>query len=226
MTKAATRIVLPHFQESGKPFVLLFWSRDPDMSASITAGQHRRVWCRASTAPAAWRARAMPTPCWANCSTRLKETGPGQDHRCFRHRRSRLHHHQPCQRHQPFRAFRSSAPLVDLPSGFLAIDLAATLGLPLRPPGDTGAPLDFSNGAKLPGGSGMLGSDPAHPDVVVAANGGSDLIYLPAECQDGRRKNGRRHRQFPPDPGLCQRHFRQRRSGQISRRAVHERCRI
>ncbi len=32
MSKAATRIVLPHFRESGKPFVLLFWSRDPDNS--------------------------------------------------------------------------------------------------------------------------------------------------------------------------------------------------
>jgi len=40
----------------------------------------------------------------------------------------------------------------------------STLGLPLRPPGDTGAPVDFSNGGKLPGGSGMLG-DPAHPDM-------------------------------------------------------------
>src|SRR6185312_10024345 len=56
-----------------------------------------------------------------------------------------------------------SAPgsTVDLPSGFLAADLAKVLGLKLN-------------------GSSMLGSDPAHPDVVVAANGGSDLIYLPA----------------------------------------------
>ncbi len=32
MAKAATRIVLPHLAQSGKPFVLLFWSRDPDKS--------------------------------------------------------------------------------------------------------------------------------------------------------------------------------------------------
>ena len=36
MAKAGTRIVLPHFKESGKPFVLLFWSRDPDMSQHLT----------------------------------------------------------------------------------------------------------------------------------------------------------------------------------------------
>ena len=27
--------------------------------------------------------------------------------------------------------------------------------------------------------NGLIGSDPTHPDVVVAANGGSDLVYLP-----------------------------------------------
>jgi len=60
------------------------------------------------------------------------------------------------------------------------MDLAASLGMPLRPPGDTGPSVDFKNGGKLPGGSGMLGKDPHHPDVIVAANGGTDLIYLPA----------------------------------------------
>lgn len=30
-------------------------------------------------------------------------------------------------------------------------------------------------------GSGVIGKDPAKPDVVVAANGGSDLIYLPGK---------------------------------------------
>jgi len=28
-------------------------------------------------------------------------------------------------------------------------------------------------------GNGLIGSDPAHPQIVVAANGGSDLVYLP-----------------------------------------------
>ena len=30
-------------------------------------------------------------------------------------------------------------------------------------------------------GNGLIGSDPAKPDVVVATNGGSDLIYLPGK---------------------------------------------
>ena len=65
--------------------------------------------------------------------------------------------------------------------------------------------MDFGNGGKLAGGSGLLG-DPQHPDVVVAANGGADLIYLPeANAKDlaGDIVN------FLTGPGLCQRHFRQ-----------------
>ena len=39
----------------------------------------------------------------------LEGTGPRQDHRCFRHRRSWLCHRQPDQRHQPFQPFRRGA---------------------------------------------------------------------------------------------------------------------
>ena len=35
--KATTRIVLPHFAQGAKPFVLLFWSRDPDLSQHNTS---------------------------------------------------------------------------------------------------------------------------------------------------------------------------------------------
>jgi hypothetical protein len=64
-----------------------------------------------------------------------------------------------------------------LPYGFVAIDLAHALGMTLYDP-------DAKNAAVAPGtypvrGNGLLGSDPAKPEIVVASNGGSDLIYLP-----------------------------------------------
>src|SRR6202000_2576918 len=64
-----------------------------------------------------------------------------------------------------------------LPMGFLALDLAKALDLPLFDP-------NHKNGAVADGthpkaGNGLLGKDPAKPDLVVATNGGSDLIYLP-----------------------------------------------
>jgi len=59
----------------------------------------------------------------------------------------------------------ASAGRADLPSSFLSADLATHLNLPQH--------------------SGLLGKDPAHPQVVVAADGNSDQIYLPgAGAQD------------------------------------------
>jgi hypothetical protein len=64
-----------------------------------------------------------------------------------------------------------------LPMGFLAIDLAKALDLPLFDPNDKNARV--AENAHPKAGNGVLGQDPAKPDLVVATNGGSDLIYLP-----------------------------------------------
>src|SRR5205085_4763539 len=64
-----------------------------------------------------------------------------------------------------------------LPMGFVAIDLARALKLPLFDPNHKNAPV--ADNAHPRAGNGLLGKDPAKPDVVVATNGGSDLIYLP-----------------------------------------------
>ena len=61
--------------------------------------------------------------------------------------------------------------------GFLAIDLAKALNLPLFDPNDKNARIAENTHPKA--GNGVLGQDPAKPDLVVATNGGSDLIYLP-----------------------------------------------
>jgi len=52
------------------------------------------------------------------------------------------------------------------------------LKLPLFDPSDKGAWVDSAHHPKA--GNGLIGQDPAKPDVVVAANGGSDLVYLPS----------------------------------------------
>jgi hypothetical protein len=161
LMKATTRIVLPHFKDTGKPFALLFWSRDPDMSQHNTKDSVGEM-VPGINGPSGLAGTRNADMMLGELLRYLKESGLDKTTDVF-----------------VTADLDPAAPLVDLPSGFLAMDLAATLGLPLRAPGDTGAPIDFSNGGKLPGGSGMLG-DPAHPDVIVAANGGSDLIYIPA----------------------------------------------
>src|SRR5262249_38874592 len=63
-----------------------------------------------------------------------------------------------------------------LPPGFLAVDLAKGLGLPLFDPDAKNAPV-ADNAYPKTRGNGVIGQDPTHPVVVVAANGGSDLVY-------------------------------------------------
>jgi Type I phosphodiesterase / nucleotide pyrophosphatase len=64
-----------------------------------------------------------------------------------------------------------------LPMGFVALDLAKTLSLPLFDPNNNNRGVAIGTHPKA--GNGLLGQDPDKPDLVVATNGGSDLIYLP-----------------------------------------------
>ena len=53
-----------------------------------------------------------------------------------------------------------------LPPGFLAIDLAEALGLPLHEPSPKGPAVDYKAGKHPRRASAILGKDPAKPDVV------------------------------------------------------------
>ena len=177
--KATTRIVLPHFRETGKPFVLLFWSRDPDFSqhnGRDSVGEYQPGIDGPTGRAGARDADTM----LGELLDALKAQGLDKTTDIFvtaDHGFTTISH---ASASSSSAHFDPNAALSDIPQGFLAVDLAATLGLPLHSPGTTGPALDFSNGAKLPDGSGVLGSDPLHPEIVVALNGGSDLIYLPA----------------------------------------------
>jgi hypothetical protein len=73
----------------------------------------------------------------------------------------------------------SDTPEGFLPMGFVALDLARALDLPLFDPNNKNAPVAANEHPKA--GNGVLGKDPTKPELVVATNGGSDLIYLPSK---------------------------------------------
>lgn len=73
----------------------------------------------------------------------------------------------------------ADVPAGQLPPGFVAIDLAEALELPLFDPNAKNGQVDYQSGKHPAKANGLLGQDPAAPDLVVAANGGSDLVYLP-----------------------------------------------
>ena len=179
LMKATTRIVLPHFQETGKPFAMLFWSRDPDISQHNGRDSVGEM-IPGINGPSGLAGIRNADMMLGELLDYLKETDLDKTTDVFvtaDHGFTTVNH---VSATSPSARPDAAGPITDLQSGFLAMDLAASLGMPLRPPGDTGPSVDFKNGGKLPGGSGMLGKDPHHPDVIVAANGGTDLIYLPA----------------------------------------------
>jgi len=75
------------------------------------------------------------------------------------------------------KASYSDVPTGLLPPGFVAIDLANALDLPLADPNDGNKPVAANTHPKA--GNGLIGKDVNKPEVVVASNGGSDLVYVP-----------------------------------------------
>jgi len=170
--------VLPHFAEGGKPFALLFWSRDPDITqhnATDSVGEFDPGINGPSGLAAA---RHADTQLGALMAA-LKEQGLDKTTDVFvtaDHGFVTISH---ASATSPSAHLDPNLPLVDLSPGFLAVDLAQTLGLRLFDPGRAFMPINFGGGKKLgPAGVGILG-DPNNPDVVVVPNGGADLIYLP-----------------------------------------------
>jgi arylsulfatase A-like enzyme len=174
--KATTRIVLPHFAAAGKPFALLFWSRDPDVSQHGTRdslGEYVPGINGPSGKAGARNADSM----LGELMAALKEQGLDKNTDIFV---TADHGFLTISRTT---ATSPSAKAGDTPSnetafGFLATDLAHALGMRLFDPARSFARVDYGSGAKLGGGAGLLG-DPKNPEAVVVANGGADLIYLP-----------------------------------------------
>jgi arylsulfatase A-like enzyme len=178
LMKATTRIVLPHFKEAGKPFALLFWSRDPDMSQHNTKdslGEYEP----GINGPSGKAGTRDADTMLGELRAALKEQGLDKTTDIFvtaDHGFLTISH---ASATSPS-AKTGDAPLSDLASGFLATDIASALHLRLFDPGRSFASVDYGAGAKLAGGSGLLG-DPKDPDAVVVANGGADLVYLPKQ---------------------------------------------
>ncbi len=177
--KAVTRIVLPHFADSGKPFALLYWSRDPDItqhSARDSVGEYDP----GINGPSALAAVRNADTMLGLLLQALKDQGLDKTTDVFvtaDHGFLTVAHSSATS---PSARAVTPGAITDLAGGFLAADLSTALGLRLTDPARQFATVDVSSG-RLSGGAGVLGLDPQHPDAVVAANGGADLVYLPKD---------------------------------------------
>ena len=218
---AATTAILPAFVRSGQPFVLLFWSRDPDGTQHNQGDSLGKLQpgingptSRAGISNADSNLKQLLDYLAANPAVNaVTDVFVTSDHgfaTLSRHEIDAAGH----ATHSYAAGFsyvgadgKPEMPPGWLPPGFLAIDLAHALSLPLfdadsqveaagdaryEPvdPTQQGVPHSRQHpalGDALLGGTGLV-QDHLDAQVMVSASGGSDLIYIANDNRDLARK--------------------------------------
>jgi arylsulfatase A-like enzyme len=209
-TDVITRTILPNFKDQGKPFVMVYWSRDPD-GTQHNQGDSLNSVTPGINGPTAKLAAQNVDQNIKQVLTYLKASGLADntdvfvtaDHGFSTISRSLVN--SAGTRTTSYAATLSYTGINPgfLPNGFVAIDLANSLGQPLYDPDTPTVPLDVNNnvtyalvtptattptppnvqrpkfGNGIIGGTGKVVSGKTDGNIVIAANGGSDLIYLP-----------------------------------------------
>lgn len=199
LLSAATRAVLPLLRQSGRPFLVVFWSRDPD---GTQHGQHDSAGAlvpgingpsslaavRNADDNLAQLLAALQADAGLAATTDVFVTS---DHGFATISRHDIDAQGHATRSGAAALHYDDVPAGHLPPGFLALDLAAHLGLPLFDPDAQvgegryrayrrlGAGEHPAGGDGLIGGTGAIGAGGTDARVLVAANGGVDLVYLP-----------------------------------------------
>jgi len=173
----AIKVVLPMFKARNRPFVLMFWSRDPDGTQHNQGDSHLRV-TPGINGPTSLASIKNADDNLAQLRRALDDLGLAAttdiviaaDHGFSTI--SKESNTSPAAK-----ARYADVPVGLLPPGFLAIDLARALDLPLYDPDDKNKLVEAGKHSSR--GNGLIGNDSEKPEVVVAANGGSDLVYVP-----------------------------------------------
>jgi hypothetical protein len=182
MAAVATRAVLPMFAERKKPFVLVFWSRDPDGTQHNTGDSHLTL-VPGINGPTSLAGIRNADDDLGRIRAALAELGLAQNTNIIitaDHGFATISKESGTS--AAARARYADTPPGHLPRGFLAIDVAQALGMPLIDPDNNFVAV--AEGSHSRNGNGLIGGDKDRPKVVVAANSGSDLIYIP----DGDKK--------------------------------------
>ena len=173
----AAKVVLPMFKGRNKPFVLVFWSRDPDGTQHNQGDSHLKV-LPGINGPTSLASIKNADDNLADLRRALDALGltattdivVAADHGFSTISKE-------SKTSPAAQASYTDVPTGLLPPGFLAIDIAKALALPLYDPDDKNKVVEAGKHSSR--GNGLIGSDPEKPAVVVAANGGSNLIYVP-----------------------------------------------
>src|SRR6204780_1183543 len=160
----ATKVVLPIFKARNKPFVLVFWSRDPDGSQHNT-GDSLNTLTPGINGPTSMAGIRNADNNLAQLRKALDDLGLSASTNIVissDHGFSTIS--KESKTSPSAKASYDDTPKDFLPMGFLAIDLAKALELPLFDPNDKNARLADKSHPKA--GNGLLGKDPAKPGLA------------------------------------------------------------
>jgi hypothetical protein len=179
MADVATKVVLPMFKARNKPFVLVFWSRDPDGTQHNQGDSLNKV-TPGINGPSSLASIKNADDNLAQLRKALDDLGLAGNTNIMI---SADHGFSTISKESKTSATTkgtyADTPEGFLPLGFLAIDLAKSLDLPLFDPNDKFAAVADNTYPKA--GNAFIGKDKDKPELIIATNGGSDLIYLPTK---------------------------------------------
>jgi arylsulfatase A-like enzyme len=174
MRQAVTQAILPRLKDSGKPFAMLYWSRDPDTT------QHGAEDSLGKLVPGINSTSGRAAISNADADLKgiletLKQYGLDANTDVF------------VTADHGFSTIAKGIPTADgrldhpsLAPGFVALDIGQWLGQKVFDPDREGAELDPSMGEHPKQGNGLIGPSEDKPEAVVVANGGTDFIYIPS----------------------------------------------
>jgi arylsulfatase A-like enzyme len=171
-----TKVILPLFKQRKKPFVLVYWSRDPD-GTQHNHGDSLNQLVPGINGPTVQSARQNVDKNLAQIRTALKELGLEKTTNIF----VTADHGFSTISKESKTSYAASLNYPDvptgfLPPGFLGIDLAKDLQLSLFDPDKGNSLVNPSQGQFSK--NAILAQNPNQPQVIIAGNGGSDLLYL------------------------------------------------
>lgn len=185
-TAALTRVILPRFKDDEKPFLIVFWSRDPDGTQHNQGDSFLKL-DPGINGPTSLAAIRNADSNLATIRRKLEELGLAETTNIIiaaDHGFSTIS--KQSETSVAAKHTYADVPAGLLPPGFLAIDLATALNLPHWDPNDGNARIEAGQHPR--DANGLLGEDANNPKIIVAANGGSDLIYIPSSDRDLTQK--------------------------------------
>jgi arylsulfatase A-like enzyme len=172
----ATKVLIPRFKAAGKPFVLVYWSRDPDGTQHFNGDSLNTLKPGINGPTSLAGIKNADDNLHA-----LREALKAQDLDKTTDILVTADHGFSVASKESATSPAAKLGYLDvpkgfLPRGFLAIDLSKALKLKLFE--GNGLPIDLKNGRHPKTDGQLLGSDSKHPKLAIAGNGGSDLIYI------------------------------------------------